>query len=228
MIRRGLEQVYLLQPSTDIQTAVNQVVNSHNNSPSRINPKLTDGTHTSPNEVVEDPEISDDMEVIRRQRRQDQYSTNVGKKVMLKKPKYKIGDAVHYLKRRSKFSKEASLTGNWSDKIYQIHSINKAHSFNPMYTYVLSELGTSRRSNVLSELGTSRRSSDLPSIREDFLKVARVNLNDTFIIDKVLQCKGNKLLVKWHDYETPTWEPSFIPKHLHPKKKKTWKVHNQT
>ena len=33
-IRRGLEQVYLLQPSTDIQTAMNQVINSHNNSPS--------------------------------------------------------------------------------------------------------------------------------------------------------------------------------------------------
>ena len=81
---------------------------------------------------------------------------------------------------------------------------------------------------VLSELGTSRPSSDLPSIREDFLKVARVNSNDTFIVDKVLQCKGNKLLVKWRDYETPTWEPSsFIPQHLHPKKKKTWKVRNK-
>ena len=61
----------------NIQTAMNQVVNSHNNSPSRRNPKFTDGTQASPKEVVEDPEISDDMEVILRQRRQDQYSTNV-------------------------------------------------------------------------------------------------------------------------------------------------------
>ena len=37
---------------------MNQVVNSHNNSPSQRNPKLTDGTHASPKEVIEDPETS--------------------------------------------------------------------------------------------------------------------------------------------------------------------------
>ena len=65
---------------------------------------------------------------------------------------------VRYLKRRSKFSKESSLTGNGSDKIFQIHSINSAHPFKPMHTY------------ALSELGTNKPSADLPSIREDFLK----------------------------------------------------------
>ena len=59
---------------------------------------------------------------------------------------------VRYLKRRSKFLKESYLTGNWSDKIFQIHSINSAHPFKPMHTY------------TLSELGTNKASADLPPI----------------------------------------------------------------
>ena len=95
--------------------------------------------------------------------------------------------------------------GNWSDKLYQIHSINTAHMFKPMHTY------------LLAELGTNHPSMDLPPMREDFLKKAQVNSNDTFIVEKVLQRKGNKALVKWADYDTPTWEPmsaiptSFLP-----------------
>ena len=53
---------------------------------------------------------------------------------------------------------KSSLTGNWSDKIFQIHSINSAHPFKPMHTY------------ALSELGMNKPSTDLPPIREDFLK----------------------------------------------------------
>ena len=95
--------------------------------------------------------------------------------------------------------------GNWSDKLYQIHSINTAHMFKPMHTY------------LLAELGTNHPSMDLPPMREDFLKKAQVNSNDTFIVEKVLQRKGNKALVKWADYDTPTWEPmSAIPKSLLP------------
>ena len=34
-------------------------------------------------------------------------------------------------------------------------------------------------------------------------------------MEKVLECKGNKVQVKWLDYEVPTWEPlSAIPCHL--------------
>ena len=106
-----------------------------------------------------------------------------------------MGNTVRYLKRRSKFSKEASLTGNWSDKLYKIQLINSAHSFKPMHTYVLAELGTDKPVN------------DLPPIREDFLKKVRMNDTDTFIVEKVLERKGNKVLVKWLDYEVPTWEP---------------------
>ena len=132
-----------------------------------------------------------------------QYKRNITKCVINKSPKFKIGDIVRYLKRKSKFSKEASLTGNWSEKMYNVHSINEAHPFKPMHTYVLGELGTS-----LPAYG-------LPAIREHFLKKASNNLQDTFIIEKVLNRKGNKILVKWLDYEQPTWEPiSNIPKQL--------------
>ena len=132
-----------------------------------------------------------------------QYKKNITKRVINKSPKFKIGDIVRYLKRKSKFSKEASLTGNWSDKMYNIHSINEAHSFKPMHTCMLGELGTG-----LPAYG-------LPAIREDFLKKASNNPQDTFIIEKVLNRKGNKVLVKWLDYEQPTWEPiSNIPKQL--------------
>ena len=143
------------------------------------------------------------MERLLRNKRLGQYKKNITKRVINKSPKFKIGDIVRYLKRKSKFSKEASLTGNWSDKMYNIHSINGAHSFKPMHTYVLGELGTS-----LPAYG-------LPAIRKDFLKKASNNLQDTFIVEKVLNRKGNKVLVKWLDYEQPTWEPiSNIPKKL--------------
>ena len=144
------------------------------------------------------------MERLLRNKHLGQYKKNITKRIINKSPKFKIGNIIRYLKRKSKFSKEASLTGNWSDKMYNIHSINEAHSFKPMHTYVLGELGTN-----LPAYG-------LPAIREDFLKKASNNpQQDTFIIEKVLNRKGNKVLVKWLDYEQPTWEPiSNIPKKL--------------
>ena len=81
----------------------------------------------------------------------------------MRKPKFKVGETVRYLKRRSKFAKEAMLTGNWSNKMYKVHSIHIAHSFNPMHTY------------VLAELGTNKPLSELPPICEDFLKRSYVN-----------------------------------------------------
>ena len=71
---------------------------------------------------------------------------------------------------------------------------------------------------MLAELGTNKPSSELPPIREDFLKCSCVNEQDTFIVERILDKKGHKLLVKWLDYQQPTWEPiSTKPKHLIPK-----------
>ena len=96
--------------------------------------------------------------------------------------------------RKSKFAKELFLTGSWSSKIYMIHSINRAHSFRPMHTY------------ILAELGTNTPSSDLPPIQEHLLKHTFITKSDTFAIEKILKTKGNQVLVKWQDYEVPTWE----------------------
>ena len=182
--------------------AIRIVMSAHNSSPSRRNPVLPNGIHASSRQVIELGELSDEMERLLRNKRLGQYKKNITKRVINKSPKFKIGDIVRYLKRKSKFSKEASLTGNWSDKMYNIHSINEAHSFKPMHTYMLGELGTGLPYG-------------LPAIREDFLKKASNNPQDMFIIEKVLNRKGNKVLVKWLDYEEPTWESiSNIPKKL--------------
>ena len=96
--QESLEQLYLIHPSTSIETAIKSVVSSHNNSPSRRNP-IHNGMHASPSEVVKDPQISDEMEMLLRQRREDQYKTSIAKKVILRKPKFNIGEMVRYLKR---------------------------------------------------------------------------------------------------------------------------------
>ena len=173
-IRKSLEQLFIMRPNKSMNDAVHIVMSAHNSSPSRRNPILPNSIHASPRQVIESGELSDEMERLLRNEQLGQYKKNITKCVINKSPKFKIGDIVRYLKRKSKFSKEASLTGNWSDKMYNIHSINEAHSFKPLHTYMLGELGTG-----LPAYG-------LPAIREDFLKKASNNPQDTFIVEKVL------------------------------------------
>ena len=147
----------MLRPNTKLDVAVQKVINSHNVAPSRHNPQLEDGMHASPYKVINDPNLVDRIEQTLKECRLQQYSTNIEKKLIKPAPKFKKGDLVRYLMRKSKFSRESSLVGSWSEKIYLIHSINKAHSFKPMHIY------------ILSELGTDTPSSDLPPIQENLL-----------------------------------------------------------
>ena len=48
----------------------------------------------SPKEVIGNINMSDDMEVLLCQRRKDQYTMNLCKCVIDKKPKFKVGDTV--------------------------------------------------------------------------------------------------------------------------------------
>ena len=202
-VRKSLEQLFIMRPNENMNDAVHIVMSAHNSSLSRQNSVLSNSIHASPHQVIKSSKLSDEMERLLWNKCLGQYKKNITKHIINKSPKFKIGDIIIYLKRKGKFSNEASLTGNWSDEMYNIHSINEAHSFKPMHTYVLGELGTN-----LPTYG-------LPAIREDFLKKASNNPQDTFIIEKVLNRKGNKVLVKWLDYEQPTWEPiSNIPKKL--------------
>ena len=84
--------------------------------------------------------------------------------------------------------------------MYKIHQINSAHKFKPMHTY------------ILSELGKDLPVKNLPPVQENLLKLAKYNEKDLFEIEKIIRRNKGKALVKWEDYEVPTWEPKSILK----------------
>ena len=141
------------------------------------------------------PSLMDQMEVILRTHQENQYSTNVSKRVIGKEPKFKRGDLVRYLLRREKFSKESNLSGSWTTEIYQVHRVHKVHSFKPMHTY------------TLSNLNTNTPIKGLPTLPEYQLKMATITRHQLFPVERVLKRRKNKVLVKWQGYDVPTWEP---------------------
>ena len=195
-IRRSLEQYYTIRPNEDIKTAIKKVVKSHNNALSRQNPVGSGKIHTSPHEILDNPSLIDDMEAKLRTQQLRQYTTNIDKKVINPKPKFKKGDfLVQYMLQKEQFSKESSLSGSWSKKIYSIYRVNKAHSFKPMNMY------------LLSEIGKDSPTKDLLAIQENLLKEAIYTKRDKFLIKKILKKRKNHVLIKWLNYNVPTWEP---------------------
>ena len=195
-IRRGLEQYFTMRPFDDnIKAAIKTIVNGHNNSPSRRNPRHPDGTHASPLKVITTPTLMDKMKEALHARRSQQYTTNLQKKVIGKLPKFKEGDLVRYLLHREKFSKEATLSGSWTREIYRILRVHRAHLFKPMQTY------------TLCKLNTTVPVPGLPSLREHQIKKASITPRQTFPVECILKKRKNKVLVKWQEYDVPTWEP---------------------
>ena len=88
----------------------------------------------------------------------------------------------------------------WSRVMYKIHQINSVHKFKPMHTY------------ILSELGKDLPVTNLLPIQENLLKLAIHKEKDLFKIEKIIHRNKGKVLVKWKDYEVPTWEPKSILK----------------
>ena len=131
MIRRRLEQYFLMCLNDKLEIAIQRVVHSHNNALSQCNPLIEENLHASPTKVLHNPKLIDDMEKILCACRCNQYSTNIEKKLIQPNPKFKKGNLIRYLMRKCKFSKESSLMGSWSEKICSIHSINKAHPSSP-------------------------------------------------------------------------------------------------
>ena len=194
-IRKGLEQYFILCPrDNNIKRTVKTIVNSHNHSPSRRNPPSLhgDSTKATPFEVITTPSLMDQMEIILRTRRENQYTTNVRKRVIGKEPKFKKGDLVWYLLRREKFSKKSNLSGLWTTEIYQVLRVHRAHSFKPMHTY------------TLSELNSTTPVKDLPTLPENQIKKATITRRELFPIEQVLKRRKNKVLVKWQGYDVPT------------------------
>ena len=117
----------------------------------------------------------DQMEIILRTRRENQYTTNEHKRVIGKEPKFKKGDLVQYLLRREKFSKESNLSGSWTTEIYQVLRVQRAHCFKPMHTY------------TLSELNSTTPVKDLPTLPENQIKKATITCRQLFPIEWVLE-----------------------------------------
>ena len=162
-IRKGLEQYFIMRPQDDdIKKAIKTIVYGHNHSPSRRNPPIDNDTRATPFKVITIPALMDKMEVMLRNHRKNQYTSNLRKNVIAKDPKFKKGELVRYLLCWEKFSKESNLTGSWTSEIYQIHKVHKAHSFKPMHTYTLSELN--KNSPIIS----------LPALPEYQLKRAHI------------------------------------------------------
>ena len=90
------------------------------------------------------------------------------------------------------------LRGSWSRAMYKIHQINSAHKFKQTY--------------ILSELSKDSPIKNLQPIRDNLVKLAKHNEKDLFGIEKIIHRNKGKALVKWKDYEEPTWEPKSILK----------------
>ena len=137
----------------------------------------------------------DQMEKALHTHQSQQCTTNLKKNIIGKLPKFKTGDLVRYLLCREKFSKEATLSGSWTREVYRILRVHRAHSFKPMHTYTLCKLNT-----TVPILG-------LPSLPEHQIKKATITPRQTFPVERILKKRKNKVLVKWQDYDVPTWEP---------------------
>ena len=99
-----------------------------------------------------------------------------------KKPKFKINDIVRInLKRRELFDKP---TGNikWSEELFRIYKINKSN----VITYQLKDMNDEIIKGIFYE------------------KELQLTKNTTgeYIIEKVLKTKGNKIYVKWRNYDS--------------------------
>lgn len=96
--------------------------------------------------------------------------------------KFKVNDYVRISKYKSTFAK--GYTGNWSTEIFQI---DKVQNTNPV-TYLL-------------------RDSNQSPIKGSFyeLELQSVKYPDVYLVEKVLQRRGNKVYVKWLGINEKSW-----------------------
>ena len=106
------------------------------------------------------------------------YNYNITNKIA----KFKINDLVRIsLKRRQLFDKP---TGNikWSEELFKIYKINKSN----VITYKLKDMNDEIIKGIFYE--------------RELLKTK--NTTGEYIIEKVLKTKGNKIYVKWRNYDS--------------------------
>ena len=104
------------------------------------------------------------------------YNYNVTNKI----PKFKINDIVRIsLKRRELFDKP-SANIKWSEELFKIYKINKSN----VISYQLKDMNDEIIKGIFYE-------------KE--LQLTK-NINDEYIIEKILKTKGNQMYVKWRNY----------------------------
>ena len=114
-----------------------------------------------------------------------------------KKPKYKINDLVRIsLKRRQLFYKPTSNV-KWPEELFKIYKINKSN----VITYQLKDIN--------DEIVKGQ-------FYEKELQLTK-NAIEEYVIEKILKTKGNKIFVKWRNYDSSfnSWvNKSDIKKYL--------------
>jgi hypothetical protein len=95
-------------------------------------------------------------------------------KIKYKRPKFKVGDVVRISKYKHVFSK--GYTPNWTGELFTIAEVKKTRPV----TYILKD----EEGNIIKG----------GFYKEELLKT---KYKDLYLIEEVLQKKGNKLYVKW-------------------------------
>ena len=107
----------------------------------------------------------------------DNTYINIGKEVNNKDPEFKVGDNVRISKYKNIFAK--GYTPNWSEEIFVIQEITNTIQ----WTYVINDLHCEQIIGTFYE------------------KELQKTNQEEFRIEKVIKKKGNKLYVKWKEYD---------------------------
>lgn len=96
---------------------------------------------------------------------------------------FKVGDFVRISKMKKVFEK--SYNRSWSNEVFRIKKVQ----YTIPATYVIEDLKK-------NEIGGHFYTQELK----------KTKFPNTYLIDRIVRRKGDKILVKWQDFDEPTWE----------------------
>ena len=105
---------------------------------------------------------------------------NYNFEIIVKKPKFKIGDKVRVSLLKNTFEK--GYTSNWSEQIYVIYDIKSSN----VHYYYLKDLNGQKLDGTFYQ--------------EELLKT-NMKENDLYIIKKIIKKVGDKYLIRWEGYD---------------------------
>lgn len=105
-----------------------------------------------------------------------------------KLPKFRVNDIVRISKIKGKFQK--GYLANWSTELFKIKKV----------------LNTVPRTYMLYDLNEEPITG---SFYEE--EIRKTKFPDTYLVEKILKRKGNKVLIKWLGFDKPSWQ---LAKHI--------------